>query len=133
MIWSSAQWLVCHARGCSVDEAHAGAPAAEYRRLISELLLECSAVGAPPLTDVDAALAALSAYSASLPGVVPSAALARRELAERNGWFVRSAVAAGRTQPAHARLLAQLGVADASMAAAARCAAPSLWRHESGF
>lgn len=38
------------------------------------------------------------AYSDSMPNVTPSAALARGELTERNGWFLRRAAAAGRTQ-----------------------------------
>ena len=32
------------------------------------------------------------------------------ELGERNGWFLRRAAAAGRTQPEHRRLLASVGV-----------------------
>lgn len=106
MIWSATLWLVCAARGCTVGEAHA-AHADVVSELVSELALEC----APALaSNVSATLARLESYSATMPAVTPSAAMARAELGARNGWFLRRAASSRRTQPVHERLLSEAGV-----------------------
>ena len=134
MVWSSALWLVCNARGCAVDEAHT-AHSAELRALVDELLAECSADLA--VGGGDAALAKLRAYSDSMPGVIPSAELARHELPERNGWFLRRAARLGRRQPTHESLLHKMGIDPAALrtgASGSRVASdsgrPLLWLHE---
>ena len=107
MLWSSALWLICAARGCTVSEAHARHPSL-VRALVKELLVECAAAVSK---DVELVLQTLQAYSDSLgPDVVPSAAMARSELAMRNGWFLRSAFSAGRVQPTHEALLMDVGL-----------------------
>ena len=105
MVWSSALWLLCAARGCNVGEAHA-LHRTELRGLIGELLRECDGGGSAR----DTAWSSLEAYSNSMPTVVPSAKMALGELAERNGWFMRRAATAGRSQPVHESLLLEVGV-----------------------
>ena len=136
--------------GCAVDEAHARHPAVlralvaellrEAPRAAAELLRGGGGGGAGDGGDasdgdaadgfhpeedeeeraIDAALRSLRTYSDSMPGVVPSAAMARGEIAERNGWFLRAAAAAGRAQPTHEALLCEVGVSPAAAAGDAR-------------
>ena len=128
LLWSSALWLVCAARGCDVDVAHAD-HGDLLGALVAELAVECA-----PAVDLDG----LRRYSASLPGVTPSRALAIDELDERNGWFLRRAASAGRAQPTHERLLGEAGVAPerverAKTGATAAAGRTRWWRHDSGL
>lgn len=108
MLWSAAMWLVCAAHGCTVSEAHI-LHADLLRDLIAELAAEC---GQAVNEDLTATLNELRAYSDSMPHVVPSKALAKRELGGRNGWFLRRSADGGRTQPVHLSLLRQVGISD---------------------
>ena len=107
LVWSSALWLVCADTGCSVDKAHL---TASYAPLVEELWAAAAATASADrhgsqslsLHDVEAQL---RAYSACLPGVVPSAELARGELAFRNGWFLRRGAIDEEKQPTHTALL----------------------------
>ena len=96
MLWASAMWLICAARGCTVSEAHRGAVGDELRRLVAELHGE----------EDEAVMESLRAYSDSMPDVTPSEALALGELPQRNGWFLRQNF----EQPLHEALLREVGV-----------------------
>ena len=111
LVWSAALWLICAIHDCDVVGAHAQP---DLDLLMDEL--------AP---DIDKA--ALEAYSFSMPGAVPSKALALKELADRNGVFLRS----GRPQPTHERLLRDVGVNPTELAAPAPAnRAARWWRHD---
>ena len=66
---------------------------------------------------LDAALRHMAAYSNSMPHVVPSSAMAKAEIEQRNGWFMRRAAAAGRGQPKHEALLREVGIEGARIEA----------------
>ena len=53
MLWSSALWLVCAARGCTVGEAHAAPHSAQLEQLLHELLRECDRCTAKPNPNSD--------------------------------------------------------------------------------
>ena len=113
LVWSSALWLVCAETGCSVGEAHLTEP---YAPLVSELWAVATATTSAGKSNGEVSETfrsvskLLRAYSACLPGVVPSIQLARREIEHRNGWFLKKAAIIGEmegTQPQanHIRLL----------------------------
>ena len=110
LVWSSALWLICAKHSCDVVGAHAQP---DLDLLVDEL--------AP---DIDKA--ALEAYSFSMPGAVPSKALALKELADRNGVFLRS----GRPQPTHERLLRAVGLDPTERTAPPARPATRWWRHD---
>ena len=131
MLWASTMWLLCAHHSCAVGEVHA-AHDSDLRSLVSELLRECPSVD----RDIEMALRHLKAYSLSMPHVVPSEAMARAELASRNGWFLRRAALAGRAQPVHQALLRTTGFSARAIEAAtskpqavAAAQAGTRWEH----
>eukprot|EP00967_Tisochrysis_lutea_P128850 scaffold220951_cov32-Tisochrysis_lutea.AAC.4 len=124
LLWASAMWLICHRHhGCSVDQVHK-LHEVELVELVTELFSELNGRAedvfetctnerkavSPGVrhkalmddeglgnlaADVSEALAVVRSYSMSMPSVVPSIDLAKREIAQRNGWFLKRAVARG--------------------------------------
>ena len=122
MMWSSSMWLLCAVHACCIDDVHAQ-HADQLAALVDELYAEVCASAAADrvlsddvrLVAVETSLEQMRAYSSSMPGVVPSRELALEELTERNGWFVRRARTAGRSQPTHEALLRQVGCWEAAV------------------
>ena len=106
MVWGAAMWLMCDVHRCTVSEVH-DLHSAELRALVDELVAPCDASLS---VNIDAVLAEMRAYSESMPNVVPSARMAKRELSDRNGWFLRSAASKGLRQVKHEALLQKAGV-----------------------
>jgi glycine/D-amino acid oxidase-like deaminating enzyme len=108
MIWSSALWLVCAVQGCTVGGVHQEHEPM-LRGLVNELYREYEEL-LDGYADIEAVMEHLKAYSGSIPHAVPSKVLALDEFSERNGWFLRTSLAAGRQQPLHERMLNQCGI-----------------------
>lgn len=117
MIWSSALWLLCAAKGCTVGGVTGVHQEHEptLRGLVNELYREYEEL-LDGYADMEAVMKHLRAYSESIPHAVPSKVLALDEFSERNGWFLRTSLAAGRQQPLHERMLTQCGIDPNSLA-----------------
>lgn len=119
LLWTSIFWMLCAASGPGVAVGDVVDSEPELVRALAAELTDVIATAAPTHRAefergcLDAASraeteAGLLRYSRAIRDAVPSAEMATREAAFRNGWFVR--VGGEKAQPLHAEWLRRAGV-----------------------